>query len=126
MRHLTLLFAGFLAGCAPMQSADKSLDPLARELDGRTAGKAQACISPFGNQSLRVVDPQTLAYGSGAIVHVNRLRSPCPSLRPTAAIIVESQSGQYCRGDSIRALEPGSTIPSPVCSLGDWTPHSRR
>lgn len=125
MRSSILLLAPILlAGCT--QSGFPGFkDTFAQEVAGRTAGKPQSCISPFGSQNLRVVNPQMVAYGTGTTVHVNRLRAPCPGLEPMNTIIVESHGGQYCSGDHIRGIEPGATIPGPVCLLGDWTPYRR-
>jgi hypothetical protein len=127
MRSPLLLSAIFVAaaGCAPATVEPRFKDTFAQEVTGRTAGQAQSCISPFGNQNLRVVNPQMVAYGSGPIIYVNRLRAPCPSLEPHNITIIESNGGQYCSGDHLRGLEPGGIIPGPVCLLGEWTPYRR-
>lgn len=124
MRTLLLLSLG-LAGCAPNVSHPAGSDPLAIELAGRTPGAKTTCISNFGNQNVRVVNSSTVAYGHGRTIYLNRLTSMCPGLDQHNALIIETQGGQYCRGDHIRALEPGSTIPGPTCFLGDWTAYRR-
>ena len=125
MRSSLLLVAVAVAGCAPHGSTPSFKDTFAQEVAGRSAGQAQRCISPFGNENLRVVNPQTVAYGNGPTVYVNRLRAPCPALGPHNTTIIESHGGQYCSGDHVRGLEPGAIIPGPVCFLGDWTPYKR-
>lgn len=127
MRTLLLLPVA-LASCAPtpMQQARAPVDNFAREVAGRVPGAASTCVSTFGSENLRVVNPSTLAYGSGRALHINRLRAPCPGLDQFNTLIVEAQGGQYCRGDRIRALEPGGIIPGPVCHLGDWTAYTRQ
>lgn len=124
MRSTLLLVPVLLAGCTPA-SAPAFQDTFAQEVAGRSVGKAQSCISPFGNQNLRIVNRQMLAYGHGTTIHVNRLRAPCPSLRPASTIIIEANGGQYCSGDHVRALDFGSTIPGPVCLLGEWTSYTK-
>jgi len=124
MRSSLLLVSVLLAGCTPA-GVSGFQDSFAQEVAGRTAGRAQSCISPFGNQNLRIVNPQMVAYGHGTTIHVNRLRAPCRSLRPASTIIIEASGGQYCSGDHIRALDYGSTIPGPVCLLGEWTAYTR-
>jgi hypothetical protein len=129
MRILNLLAA--VGGCAALTAcAAISGDPQAREreafaqeLQGRVAGAAHSCVSGTSTTSLNIIDPQTLAYRSGGTIYVNRLRAACPGLRPSATLIVESRAGQYCRGDFVRALEPGSSIPGPICPLGDFIPY---
>ena len=92
---------------------------------GRVAGPEKSCISASTSEGLRAVDSATLAYGSGSTIYINRLGGSCPGLRDLSTIITEVRGGQYCRGDRIRALEPGAIIPGPPCGLGDWVPYRR-
>jgi hypothetical protein len=101
-------------------------DALARELAGRVAGETRTCVSTNPQQNLRTIDSRTLAYEKGSILWINRLRSPCAAVNPYNTLIVEGSAGQYCRGDRIRGLEPGASIPGPICILRDWTPYRRR
>lgn len=111
------------AGCAA--PPEPSGEAFAREIAGMTAGPSKACVSTFGRESLRVIDGSTLAYGSGSMVYINRLPGTCPGLRPLSTLIVDAQSGQYCRGDRVRAVEVAGAIPGPPCNLGDWTLYRR-
>jgi hypothetical protein len=123
MRRLALFIAIALAGCTRPAAPPGS--DLARLTAGRTPGPPQSCINSQPGYSLQAVDSTTITYGSGSTLYVNRL-GPCPGLRELSTIIVVSSSGsQYCRGDRIRANEPGSIIPGPTCNLGDWTPYRR-
>ena len=83
------------------------------------------CIPTRDQQSLTIVDRQTVVQRGGSTLWVNRLEAPCPGLRPLDTLIVEVHGGQYCRGDHIRGLEPGSNIPGPICPLGAWLPSRR-
>jgi hypothetical protein len=75
---------------------------------------------------LHYVDPQTVAYGYGATIWINHLPGPCPGLEQLSTIIVDARDGtQYCRGNRIRGLEPGSIIAGPTCNLGDWVPYRK-
>lgn len=127
--RIPLLIAASLgaAACAPVEPGpgpDRE-DSFAQETAGRAAGQPQSCVSQFGNQGLRIVNRQTVAYGSGKTIYVNRLRAPCYGLRPMNTIIVESSGGQYCSGDHIRGVEPGAITPGAVCLLGDWTAYRK-
>ena len=95
------------------------------ELEGRIAGSPRTCISTAANQNVRVLDPATIAYDSGTVIWVNRLLAACPGLSPYNATIVERSGAQLCRGDRVRGLEPGGTIPGPSCNLQDWVPYRR-
>ena len=96
-----------------------------RELAGRIAGPPQSCVPVRQGESLRIVDSQTVAYSSGRILYVNRVGSPCQSWHAGDTLIVEVQGGSYCRGDRVRSLTPGMSIPGPTCILGDFTPYRR-
>lgn len=121
MRALTALL--ILAGCAT--AGDTSEARLSRELAGLTAGEPRACVPVHQNQSLQVLDDRTIVYRMPRAIWVNRLAGACSGLRPTSTLVVESFSGRFCRGDLVRGLEPGSTIPGPNCPLGDFVPYRR-
>ncbi|HET7817069.1 MAG TPA: DUF6491 family protein [Sphingomicrobium sp.] len=119
MRYLPFLL---LAGCAQaLEPADQGA-ALAR-IAGAPTGPAQACVSPGQTEAMMVIDRQTVAYRIGRTLWVNRLAAHCPSLSPTSTIILERFSTQVCRGDRIRTIEHGLSIPSGACLLGDFTPH---
>jgi len=124
MRSSVLLCIA-LAGCAPQAVQPGRSDTLAAELAGRTQGATTSCVSTFGSQNVRVVNASTVAYGQGSTIYINHLTSACPALDPYNTLIIETQGGQYCRGDHIRGLEPGAIIPGPTCFLGDWTAYKR-
>jgi hypothetical protein len=123
MRWVPLIIvAAAVAGCT--RPAPPGAD-LARVLAGRTAGPPQSCIQTQPDLNLHAVDQTTIAYGLGSTIYVNHIGA-CPGLRELSTIIVVSATGsQYCRGDRIRANEPGSIIPGPTCNLGDWIPYKR-
>ena len=120
---LALLIAGCAATTADTETREQRAH--AEELAGRTAGAPETCISARQGESLQIVDRRTLTYGHGRTIWVNRLDGGCPGLRPTNTLIVEANGSQYCRGDRIRALEPGTTIPGPYCILRDFVPYTR-
>jgi hypothetical protein len=122
MRSLPLILIVALAGCAP--PAPPGAD-LARITAGRTAGPPQTCITTQPDLTLHAVDQTTVAYGLGSTIYINHVGA-CPGLRELSTIVVVSaSSGQLCRGDRIRANEPGSVIPGAPCNLGDWIPYKR-
>ena len=124
MRHMILTLAATLAACArsvvPQTAAE------ANELGGRIAEAPQTCVATAPSQGLRVIDASTIAYGQGRTIYVNRLASACPAISRPSTLIVEDQSGHYCRGDRVRGLQPGDIIAGPSCLLGDWVPYRRR
>ena len=125
MRSLIALLA--LAGCAatPLGPTPER-EALTRDLAQRVAGEPRSCVSATPAQGLTVVDERTIAYHSGATIWLNHLRSACPSLRPPVTLIVEMHGSQYCRGDTVRAQPLHSSIPGPICVLGDFVPYRAR
>ena len=119
MRLLPLLL---LAACAT--GADPEAD-LSGELAGRSAGPPQDCVTASAGDSLVPRDSRTLVYRRGDTIWVNRLAAACPGLNAMSTLIVEVHGSRYCRGDPIRAVEAGRTIPGPICTLGGFAPYRR-
>ena len=123
MRALMLIAAAGLAASCSRPAAPPGQD-FAQLTAGRAAGPPQTCITSNPAENLHVIDPQTLAYGYGRTIYINRLPAACPALSQFNTLIVEGGiGGQYCRGDRVRGLEPGAIIPGPSCNLGDWVPY---
>lgn len=121
MRPLALLAVTLLAAAAkPVPGPSAAF---LKETAGHVPGKPQSCVSALPNESLRVLDPMTLAYGLGPTVYINHLPGACPALSPLNTLIVVAQGSQYCRGDRVRGREPGALIAGPSCNLGDWVPY---
>ena len=124
--RLPILAAAAIALASCAASPPPSPDPaFAAELAGRVAGPPQSCVFAQSSEAPRVIDSRTLAYGSGRTIYVNRLPGACPGLRPLETLVIEVSSGNYCRGDRFRTVQPGSIIPSPTCNLSDWVPYRR-
>jgi hypothetical protein len=86
-------------------------------------GPEQSCVATQPARNLQIVDESTLVYGSGSTVYLNHLRAACPGLNPTTTLIFDLHASQYCSGDHFRTIETGSSVPGPVCLLGDWVPY---
>ena len=119
MRLLPLLL---LAACATGSAREADLSG---ELAGRTAGPPQDCVPASAGDSLVARDSRTIVYRHGDTIWVNRLAAACPGLRPMSTLIVEVHGSNHCRGDPVRAVEPGLSIPGPICVLGSFTPYRR-
>lgn len=119
MRLLPLLL---LAACGSGSAREADLS---RELAGRTAGPPEECVPASAGASLVARDSQTLVLRRGGTLWVNRLAAPCPGLTAASTLIVEVHGSSHCRGDPVRAVEPGRSIPGPICVLGGFTPYRR-
>lgn len=122
-RTIPILLAALAAGCTRPVSPPGA--DLAAATADRVAAPVQGCITTSPNQAIRAIDSATLAYGWGKTLYVNHLGYQCPGLTDLSTIIVEDSRGQLCRGDRVRAMEPGAIIPGPSCILSDWTPYRR-
>jgi hypothetical protein len=124
MRPIILLLPVVLASCTrPVAPGGANHS---QALAGYAAGAPQTCVPTSSNDSLQLIDPGTVIYGSGRTVYVNHLGGPCSALSPPSTLIVDAQPGHYCRGDRVRGFEPGGLIPGPVCILGDWVPYRKQ
>lgn len=128
---LTLPLAG-LAACGEMDNTpvpltEKQTALLAKELDGKAAGKPVSCISDFNSTNLvRISDDILLYRVSGNLVYKNNLRYACPGLARDDDIIVSEQFGsQKCRGDLLKLVDRTSGMQGPVCSLGEFVPYRK-
>ena len=125
MRALMLIAAAAtVASCTRPLAPERS--DAAEAMAGRIPGPPRMCISTNQAENLRVLDSQTVAYGFGPTIYINRLPAACPGISQFNTIIVEpGLGGQYCRNDRVRGLTPGLSIPGPSCNLGDWVPYRR-
>lgn len=123
-----------LAGCAygdadtaPAPVRDKEAKILAKELKGKVAEAPRNCITNSRNiGAIRISDDTLLYRESGRTVYMNKLRATCPGLtRGDDIMVVETYSGQLCRGDIIRLVDRVSGIQGPVCSLGEFVPYKK-
>jgi hypothetical protein len=128
MKSLMWLPVLALAGCASAGEVEDTREAraLQRQLAERVAGEPEDCVPRNQIQSLQAVDGRTIVYDTGRDLWVSRLAADCPSLRPDSTLVVETFGDRYCRNDRVRALEPGSTIPGPICLLGEFTPYRTR
>ena len=124
MRWTILLLALVVAGCGERVATTSAAPP--DELAGRVPGPPQSCAPSLRNESLRVLNTSTVAFGSGATIYLNHFAGPCPGVAPLNTMIVDVQTDRYCRGDRVRGLEPGAIIAGPTCILGDWIPYRVR
>ena len=120
---LVLLLAACVSG--PSDPDRRDADALERELSGRVAGAPVRCVSAPPSNDFRAVSGGTFAMTRGDTIWVNRPGGECPGFRPWSTLLVEAQGGQYCRGDHVRPLDPGSSIAGPICVLGDFVPYRR-
>ena len=112
-----------LALAAPALAQD---DALAKALHGATPqGKPQSCVSARLLEDTDMSVPDTIIYRSGAGGrYVNRL-GDCPELRDDRAIVATTPTGDFCRGDIVRIIDPFAHMEYGSCVLGDFQYYRR-
>lgn len=115
-----------LSACAgsyePAPLTEKQLGKLEKELAGKVAAEKTSCISRFPSTTMRVISDNVLIYRvSSKLVYRNDLIGSCTGLSRGDALVVQSFSSQYCRGDIARAVDMTTRIPGGSCALGDFT-----
>jgi hypothetical protein len=123
---ILILVTGCATATATADGDTREQRELSAELQGRTAGKPQSCVPSQQGRSLQIVDRRTLVYRDRNAVYVNRLDADCPGLRPLNTLVIEAHGSETCRGDRVRGVEPGSSIPGPFCVLRDFVPYRPR
>jgi hypothetical protein len=119
-----IIAAGALALLGAAAPARQHGDDLAKALAGRVAGQPVNCIDTQRADGPQIIDDHTILYReSGRRLWRNDLPNACPSLRPMTTIVMRVYGGQTCRNDTFRTIDAGSSIPSPLCRLGSFTPY---
>ena len=127
MPMLRLLLPLALPACATGDTnwAEREQTALDAELATRVAGESRSCVYANPTSSLVVRARTNFVYHDGRTIWLSRPIHGCAGFRPDSTLLVELRGSQYCRGDRVRGLDPGSAIPGPLCVLGDWTPYRR-
>lgn len=128
MRALPLvaLLALAIPAAAAAPPAKDGKKPERDFLAGRVPGKPVNCIDPRSNQGPTIVDSQTILYNvTGRRIYRTGPVGTCPSLRPFTTLIVEIRSGQLCKNDMFRVLEPGTSIASGYCRFQSFVPYEK-
>jgi hypothetical protein len=126
---IPLLLLTMLATGAQAAETRPALDPaearqLARELDGKQAGKPVTCVSTMNGNNLRALGDHVLIYRVGRkLVYRNDLLGTCHGLRRGDTLVMHIQGSQYCRGDIAHVINPYSGSWTGSCALGDFVPY---
>lgn len=121
---LAILAVGY--GGANGAQSTREADKAAEALAGRTAGTPVSCVNLRdlrGNRSL--ADGSLLFEGRGGLVYLNRPANGCPDLNAGRSLVTRTPSGQLCRGDIARVVDPTNGIEYGSCGLGEFVPYRR-
>lgn len=119
-----MLDAGALGGRQP--DGTPLTPKMSKALAGRTAGKPVSCVQLRDIRSSRIID------ASGIIYELNSKRwlvnfpaGGCSALRPERVLVTTTPTGELCRGDIARLIDPPTPIEYGSCGLGDFVPYTR-
>jgi hypothetical protein len=120
-----LVLALLAASCAAPSPRERDALALDRELAGLTPGAPNDCAGGGVNDRLVVAAPGVLELREGRTLWISRLDAACAYIDPTDTLIVDAHGSRYCRGDRVRGVEPGVSIPGPSCLVEAFTPYRR-
>lgn len=127
MRPFALLAALLLPMTIASAARPTDAQKLEKALAGRTAGKAESCLSlPNIRSTTTYADPDTITYTTrSGVIYVNRPAGGCGSLRSDPIIVSQTPSTRICRGDIISLVDRASRFPVGGCGLGDFIPYPK-
>ena len=125
MSRLTIVLALILAGPA----AAASLTPdqqIAKELDGRVAGKPTNCIYQYDIRDSRIIERTAIIYEMrDGTLYLNRPANGADFLRRDLALVTDTHTDQLCSVDIVRLYDPVTRFESGSLGLGPFVPYRR-
>jgi hypothetical protein len=120
---LTISLLGVDAATAvpPLASEAK----LAHLLRDRTAGRPLDCLSLRYTRSTRVIGDTAIIFESASTLYVNRPLAGAESLSESNALLLNSLTGEVCRGEGIRLFDNASQLETGVIFLGQFVPYRK-
>ena len=131
MKTLATILAGAalaLTGTAAVSAettAEKGEARLARMLEGRVAGDPVSCITPFRNDSLRIIDHVGIVYDAGKTIWVARPVNDPSTLDSDDILVIERFGTQICRQDVLKTVDRYVGNLTGLVFLGDFVPYTR-
>jgi hypothetical protein len=126
-----LTAAAVVAGCTrvdPTVELARQQQELARELDGRVAGKPLSCLPSFRNSGGRVLGiGDKLLFEDGGTIYVNQTTGGCQNAGRSGYIYVSELRGttEQCRGDIGKVITSSGAFYAGSCGLGEFVPYSK-
>ncbi|WP_417623010.1 hypothetical protein [Parasphingorhabdus sp.] len=133
MNKLLLAIPAAMLLAAPAMSeekitlTEKQQAKLDKRLEGRTAGKAQSCISAQDQREMTVISDDILIFGSrrnANTIYVNKPYGGCRNAdrnilsysRPTSSL---------CKGEIIQLIDNSTGMSTGSCAFGEFVPYTK-
>ncbi len=100
---------------------------LNKELEGLTARETRDCLNSYETRSasLKAIGPNLIYRVSDRLMYVNDTGGGCENVASGDILVTTSPTGQLCRGDIARTIQPTSRVPSGSCALGKFTVYKK-
>ena len=126
-RILAVLGAVAVSSAALVQAAPRESGEaeLAREIDGRIAGKPVNCVPLHQMRSSRIIDGTAIVYDAGTTIYVNRPRGGARSLDRWDTLVTKTFGSSLCSSDVVQLYDAGSRMQTGVVFLGEFVPYRK-
>lgn len=119
-----------LAGCATTagteQSDARDRARLDKTLAGLTPGESLRCIRRDQFNEIRTFNGTILYVAGRDRMWRNDVVGNCAGLRRGDIVVSKTFGSQYCDGDIVQTRSPQGGFMTGSCSLGKFTPYTRR
>jgi hypothetical protein len=127
--RLAAILGGSLLSVAVVSNAkpDAGADALAKALAGRTAGPATRCVPDFRSSEMKIVDDNTIIFGQGKTVYLQRPVGGCPGLGMGGNSLVARQfaTNRMCQGDINEVVDVRNGITVGSCVFEPFIPYTK-
>ncbi len=130
MRMISFALAALLVTSGAPAMARQSLQQrgeaqLAKELQGRVAGKPQKCLDRDSSDSSYIIDGTAIVYRTlGNKIYVNRPNGAA-QLRDDDIPVLFVTGSQLCRLDRVKLLDRSTRMDRGFVRLGDFVPYTK-
>ncbi|WP_238147056.1 hypothetical protein [Rhizorhabdus dicambivorans] len=115
-----------MTAALPVQAARLAPEArIAKELNGRVAGKPVDCIPLRQIQSTQIFERTAILYKLGSTWYLNRPASGANFLDRDDILVTDTHSPNLCSIDIVRLLDSGSHIQSGSLGLGKFVPYTK-
>lgn len=120
---LSLLSVAAVTNAKP----DAGPEALAKALAGRTAGPATRCVPDFRSSEMKIVDDNTIIFGQGKTVYLQRPVGGCPGLGMGGNSLVARQfaTNRMCQGDINEVVDVRNGITVGSCVFEPFIPYTK-
>lgn len=120
------LLAAIVPAHAQNDRAARAAEALAKETEGRTAGKPVRCLNQRDIRSTRIIDGTAIVYETrGGVIYVNTPEGGARSLDKWDVLVTNTHSSQLCNIDIVRLYDASSQMSSGFVNLGEFVPYRK-